>query len=368
MKSGENFKWEKVKNENLNGQNTLVKNIENNPKPPINANYLNEKNTTSHQNNSTHPIQQNNPLISNPIYKRHQQNSITYENYLSISRKNQRELLKEQQKHQKTLELNQRTLTAMKQHEYLNAINKNQRTHNTNRSLYMARIHLLDEYLLVKIFSKLNTLEKLNLQFVCKKWHQIIWSNQNTYRLFNRIEIVDKNFKLNQLNHTIQDNTIKLNNTTHGSNKPFSSHSTLSRLFCRKPNNKNKILREIEQTNKVCTLAVNTDLVLKFLLLKLLNRQTYPLCLCVESITIKNNNRLTDKGIELIEKLCPELKYLSLRNCTNIKTNSICKLITSCENLKYLDLTGCFNISNVIFANENSQRCVSGVGCTGSFL
>ena len=121
---------------------------------------------------------------------------------------NQRKILKDQQKKQKTLELNQRTINALKQHEYLNAINRNQQTHNTNRSLYMARIHLLDDFLLVKIFSNLNTLEKLNLQFVCRKWHQIIWSNQNTYKLFNRIEIVNTNFNLTQF----KQQTIRQNN------------------------------------------------------------------------------------------------------------------------------------------------------------
>ncbi len=351
---GEHFKCEQIKRENTNFQNPSEKLFEKKSK------LVNLK----HQNNSIHPVQLNNHL-NQPLYTQHQPNFVSYENYLSISRKNQRDLIKEQQKHQKTLELNQRTMTAMKQHEYLNAINKNQRTHNTNRSLYMARIHLLDEYLLVKIFSKLNTLEKLNLQFVCKKWHQIIWSNQNTYRLFNRIEIVDKNFKLNPFypfGQTIRGGTLTSNCTTNTLNKTCAGPSTLSRLFCRKPNNKNKIVNEIEQANKVCIMSINTDLVLKFLLLKLLNRQTYPLSLCVESITIKNNNRLTDKGIELIGKLCPELKYLSLRNCTNIKTNSICKLITSCENLKYLDLTGCFNVTNLIFSNETLQRCASSLG------
>jgi hypothetical protein len=335
------------------------------PKSKLDEIQNNQSSIPHNINNTVHPVQHCHQ--NHPINIQHQINSVTYENYLSISRKHQRELLKEQQKHQKTLELNQRTMTAMKQHEYLDAINKNQRTHNTNRSLYMARIHLLDEYLLVKIFSKLNTLEKLNLQFVCKKWYQIITSHQNTYKLFNRIEIVDKSFRINPFSQTIGGGIHKSNNTTTNNlNKSWASHSTLSKLFCRKPNNKNKVVSEIEQANKASMVAVNTDLVLKFLLQKLLNRQTYPLSLCVEYITIKNNNRLTDKGIDLIGKLCPELKYLSLRNCTNIRTNSVCKLIASCENLKYLDLTGCFNVSNIIFVNESLQRCVSGLGCSGS--
>lgn len=91
------------------------------------------------------------------------------------------------------------------------------------------------------------------------------------------------------------------------------------------------------------------------MLTKLLNRQTYPLCLCVENIKIKNSNRVTDRGIELISKLCTELKFLSLRNCVSIKSNSVEKLVESCENLKYLDLTGCYNLTTIVQINKKTQ-------------
>ena len=305
---------------------------------------------------------------------------IQYENYLkSVSRQKQLQLLKDQQKQLKTEELNKRTLTAVKQHEYLNAINNNQRHFNSNRSLCMARMHLLDDYLLVKIFSHLSTVEKLSLQFVCKKWHQIIWSSQNTYKLFNRIEIVDEDHRValrpasrilnGTVNSSIINNSTTMTNTTSTAtnasslNKSWAASSTISKFFCRKKcsNQKKSTLASMAESRgsqvqaSAYSAMVNADLVLKFLLLKLLNRQTYPLCLCVEHIVIKNNNRITYRGIDMIAQLCPELKHLSLRNCANIRTNSLCKLISQCENLKYLDLTGCYNISNVIYVHGVSE-------------
>lgn len=54
--------------------------------------------------------------------------------------------------------------------------------------------------------------------------------------------------------------------------------------------------------NNFIKFHINADLVLEFLLNKLLNRQTYPFSLCVESIEIKNNHWFTDRGVDLISK------------------------------------------------------------------
>lgn len=106
----------------------------------------------------------------------------------------------------------------------------------------------------------------------------------------------------------------------------------------------------------ITTRPINVDLVLKFLLTKLLNRQTHPLCLCVETIRIKNSQRLTDKSIELIATLCTELKYLSIRYCSSVKSSTtVSKLIDKCENLKYLDLTGCYNLTQLMAFKSLSQ-------------
>ena len=60
-------------------------------------------------------------------------------------------------------------------------------------------------------------------------------------------------------------------------------------------------LSDLKETNFL-KFHINGDNVLEFLLNKLLNRQTYPFSICVESIQITNNHWLTDRGIELIGK------------------------------------------------------------------
>ena len=186
----------------------------------------------------------------------------------------------------------------------------------------------LDENLLVNIFSYLSTIDKLNLTFVCKKWHHIIWSKHYQYKLWNRIN----------LDYNTTDD-IKFNDSII----PSTPSTTFALAY---PAFKTKI-----PTKK----KPNADKLLKFFLN---NPKNYPLCICVEHIIIRSNHRLTDKGIELIASRCPELKYLSLRNCSNIKTTSIIKLLLNCTNLKYIDLTGCFNITNII-GNTIENSCSS---------
>lgn len=93
--------------------------------------------------------------------------------------------LKQLQKKNKQAELKSKTIKAIAQHNsfrYFSSYGDNE-TH--------PYIDLLDDFLLVKIFTNLSTMDKLNLQFVCKRWHRIIWSNENSYKLFNSIEIVE---------------------------------------------------------------------------------------------------------------------------------------------------------------------------------
>lgn len=93
---------------------------------------------------------------------------------------------------------------------------------------------------------------------------------------------------------------------------------------------------------------LNVDLVLKFLFTKLLNRQTYPLCLCVEAIKIRHSARITDKSLELVAASCTELRHLSLRHCVALKGACLSRVIERCESLKYVDVTGCFNLTLLV--------------------
>lgn len=258
-----------------------------------------------------------------------------YENLPQPIQEAQKLKLKEQQKHIQTLKLKKKTHLAMMQQETL------QMSKNTSESF----IDLLDDFLLIKIFSKLDTLDKLMLQFVCKRWHRIIWSNQYTYKLFKTIEITVDSLNTPQTHEPVIASKV---NTS-------SKNSTFSRFFKSKKAKKSENEPPKLKILSISPANVNIDSVLKFLLTKLLNRQTYPLCLCVETVKIKNSTRITDRGVELVAKLCPELKHLSLRNCTSIKSNSIEKLVENCEELKYLDLTGCYNLTNIV-VNLNKTK------------
>ncbi len=202
----------------------------------------------------------------------------------------------------------------------------------------------------------MSTIDKLVAQFVCKKWQRIIQSSQNTYILFNNIEI-NGNTDVSLLysaSKPIQETPIP-------PAAPAPTHTTLNLArFFRSSASKKPALPttrppQIEPTPNCRQNSANVDRVLKFLFTKLLNRQTFPLCLCVESITIKDSSRLTDKGVELIAMYCPELKYISLRNCANLKNASVHKLVEMCNNLKFIDLTGCYNVSSLITSSSSSS-------------
>lgn len=106
-----------------------------------------------------------------------------YENMLELGKQTRLKKLKELQKKSKQAELKSKTVKAIAQHNSFRYFSR----HGDNET--HPYIDLLDDFLLVKIFSYLSTIEKLKLQFVCKRWHRIIWSNENSYKLFKTIEI-----------------------------------------------------------------------------------------------------------------------------------------------------------------------------------
>ena len=269
----------------------------------------------------------------------------------NFTNRSHKTLYKRSQMNLHNIQLRNRTLTACKQQEKLFKL-------KSIRS--SCCIDALDDYLLALIFSKLNTIEKLMLQFVCKRWRHIVCSNEFTYKLFKRIDISDTNVAvyLHSLSYAKQVIAPK----PFPEKKPKLFGLLCSRLARVKQQRQLSIksepnLLELKEHNFL-KFHVNADLVLKFLLNKLLNRQTYPFCLGVEEIVVKNNHWLTDFGVELIAQRCPELSSLTLKNCSNIRTGAIIKLIAKCQNIKYLDLSGCFKINSIISRSSmlNSTR------------
>ena len=285
-----------------------------------------------------------------------------YENMLEFGKQTKLKKLKDLQKKTKQAELKTKTVKAIAQHNSFRYFSR----HGDNETHPF--IDLLDDFLLVRIFSYLSTIEKLRLQFVCKRWHRIIWSNENSYKLFKSIEIYDVKSREQQ---SLSETTSSQKSSPKATNS-LKTTMTLSRFFRsnKKPSlddtttsggmNKSANTSSISTTKSFSHMnhVLNVDLVLKFLLSKLLNRETRPLCLCVETIKIRHSSRLTDKSLELIGNSCAELKHLSLRHCVSLKGACLSRLIERCENLEYIDVTGCYNITNLVSPATAETRLV----------
>jgi hypothetical protein len=65
------------------------------------------------------------------------------------------------------------------------------------------------------------------------------------------------------------------------------------------------------------------------------------------SINVWGATAITDKGLQILCDHCPELKTLTICDCPNVTENSIVQFIAKLKNLKTLNLWGCNNISAV---------------------
>lgn len=84
---------------------------------------------------------------------------------------------------------------------------------------------------------------------------------------------------------------------------------------------------------------INIDKALK-LLLRRLSEETPHVCLNLKSMNLKQCVRLTDKGLHLISRRCPELMHLELNGCSNITNMALCQVVSNCINLQHLNVTG----------------------------
>ncbi|XP_013384148.1 F-box/LRR-repeat protein 7-like isoform X1 [Lingula anatina] len=84
----------------------------------------------------------------------------------------------------------------------------------------------------------------------------------------------------------------------------------------------------------------NIDRALKFLTRRL-SYNTPHVCIMVEKINMNSCERLTDKGLHLIAKRCPELRHLEIQGCANITNLALFEVVSRCTNLEHLNVTGC---------------------------
>lgn len=63
-------------------------------------------------------------------------------------------------------------------------------------------------------------------------------------------------------------------------------------------------------------------------------------CLDVERVMLNNGCKLTEKGLQLLSRRCPELTHLQIQFSINVTNNGLSDVVTRCTNLQHLDVTG----------------------------
>ena len=85
---------------------------------------------------------------------------------------------------------------------------------------------------------------------------------------------------------------------------------------------------------------------------------------CVESLSLGGCQRLTDRGLAIVARRCPQLRRLEVQYCGNITNGGIMDLVTKCTYLDHLDVSG-ERDGRALLGNEGirmrvSRRCVEG--------
>ena len=75
-------------------------------------------------------------------------------------------------------------------------------------------------------------------------------------------------------------------------------------------------------------------------LIRRLCRETPYLCLTVERIILNGCEQLTDRGLGMIARHCPELLHIELSGCNNVTNEGMFELVSRCPSIDYMDLSG----------------------------
>ncbi|XP_068237879.1 F-box/LRR-repeat protein 7 isoform X1 [Palaemon carinicauda] len=79
-------------------------------------------------------------------------------------------------------------------------------------------------------------------------------------------------------------------------------------------------------------------------------------CVHVEKVILNSCSRLTDRGLSLIGRRCPELRHLEIKGCINVTNIGIFELVTQCVNLEHLDVTGCHQITCIHLTQQGAME------------
>ncbi|XP_062712054.1 F-box/LRR-repeat protein 7 [Aedes albopictus] len=87
------------------------------------------------------------------------------------------------------------------------------------------------------------------------------------------------------------------------------------------------------------------DRAIKTILRRLCGQTRNGACPGVERVLLSDGCRLTDKGLQLLSRRCPEITHLQVQNSVSVSNQALFDLVTKCTNLQHLDITGCAQIT-----------------------
>ena len=83
--------------------------------------------------------------------------------------------------------------------------------------------------------------------------------------------------------------------------------------------------------------TTDTDLALKTVM-RLLARNSVKHS--PQSMTLNGCSRLTDRGLAIIARTCPQLRRLEIQNCVNVTNGGLMDLVSKCQLVDHLDVSG----------------------------
>lgn len=75
-------------------------------------------------------------------------------------------------------------------------------------------------------------------------------------------------------------------------------------------------------------------------------------CIDVERVMLADGARISDKGLQLLSRRCPELTHLQIQ-CGNVSNAAVIDVVTQCTNLQHLDVTGCVLVTTISLKHTN---------------
>lgn len=86
--------------------------------------------------------------------------------------------------------------------------------------------------------------------------------------------------------------------------------------------------------------GISGDKVLKTIFRRLCGQTRNGSCLYVERVMLSDGCKVSDRGVQLLSRRCPELTHLQIQTSSTVTNHSLFDLVTKCTNLQHLDITG----------------------------